>query len=70
MKLIIRIDDVGYTEVHNLGSWKAIEQGIATSADVMLDTPGTEDALRRLRDYPWISVGWHSHFWGIYRAGH
>ena len=64
MKLIIRIDDVGYTPVHNLGSWRAIEEGIATSADVMLDTPGTEEALLRLRSYPWISVGWHTHFWG------
>lgn len=64
MKLIVRVDDVGYTSIHNLGTWKTIEEGIATSADVMLDTPGTEDALRRLRDYPWISVGWHSHLWG------
>ena len=30
----------------------------------MLDTPGTVDALQRLRDYPWLSVGWHTHFWG------
>lgn len=64
MKLIIRADDVGYTKVHNFGTWKVIEEGIATSADVMLDTPGTEDALERLRDYPWISIGWHPHFWG------
>jgi predicted glycoside hydrolase/deacetylase ChbG (UPF0249 family) len=35
-----------------------------THADVMLDSPGTEDALRRLRELPWISVGWHIHFWG------
>ena len=64
MKLIIRVDDVGYTPVHNLGTWKAIEEGIATSADVMLDTPGTEDALQKLKEYPWISIGWHAHFWG------
>ncbi|MBO5998564.1 MAG: ChbG/HpnK family deacetylase, partial [Lachnospiraceae bacterium] len=64
MKLIVRADDVGYTKVHNLGTWKAIEEGIATCADVMLDTPGTEDALEHLRDIPWISIGWHAHFWG------
>lgn len=64
MKLIIRVDDVGYTNVHNIGTYKTIEQGIATAADVMLDTPGTEDALHQLKKYPWISVGWHSHFWG------
>ena len=64
MRLIIRADDVGYTNVHNLGTWKVIEQGIATAADLMLDTPGAEDAMTRLKSYPWISVGWHTHFWG------
>ncbi len=64
MKLVIRADDVGYTDVCNIGTFKTLEQGISTSADVMLDTPGTEDALLRLGEMPWISVGWHTHFWG------
>ena len=64
MKLIIRADDVGYSQVCNIGAFKTIEEGVVTSADVMLDCPGTEDALRRLKDLPWISVGWHDHFWG------
>lgn len=64
MKLVIRADDVGYTDVCNIGAFESIDNGVVTSADVMLDCPGTEDALRRLRDYPWISVGWHAHFWG------
>lgn len=64
MQLIVRADDVGYTDVCNIGAFEAIENGIVTSADVMLDCPGTEDALRRLKNYPWISVGWHAHFWG------
>lgn len=64
MKLVVRIDDIGYTDINNMGSFLAIEKGIATAADVMLDTPGTEDALCRLKECPWISVGWHTHFWG------
>lgn len=64
MKLIMRIDDVGYSHIHNLGSFDAIDRGIATSADVMMDCPGTVEALEFLRDRPWISVGWHAHFWG------
>jgi predicted glycoside hydrolase/deacetylase ChbG (UPF0249 family) len=64
MKMIIRADDVGYSDVFNMGTFKTIEQGVVTSADVMLDTPGTVDALHRLRDLPWISIGWHVHFWG------
>ena len=63
-KLIIRADDMGYSLVSNIGAFRTIEEGIVTSADVMLDCPGTEDALTRLRYMPWISVGWHDHFWG------
>ena len=64
MNLIIRADDVGYTDVCNIGAFETMENGVVTSADVMLDCPGTEDALRRLKELPWISVGWHTHFWG------
>lgn len=64
MKVIFRADDVGYTNVHNLGTWKAIEEGVITSCDLMLDTPGFEDACAYLRERPWISIGWHTHFWG------
>ena len=64
-KMIIRADDVGYTLVNNIGAFEAIsDNGTFTAADVMLECPGTEDALNRLKDMPWISVGWHSHFWG------
>lgn len=64
-KLIIRADDVGYTFVNNIGAFETMsDNGVVTAADVMLECPGTVDALERLRDLPWISVGWHSHFWG------
>ena len=64
MKLIVRADDVGYTVIHNEGTFRTLEHGITTSCDLMLDTPGFADACRRLRDYPWISIGWHTHFGG------
>jgi predicted glycoside hydrolase/deacetylase ChbG (UPF0249 family) len=63
-KMIIRNDDVGFSDVYNIGTFETIEHGLATSADIMLDSPGTEDALRRLKAFPWISVGWHTHMWG------
>jgi len=63
-RMIIRADDVGFTTVCNLGTFEAIRNGVVTAADVMLDCPGTEDALLRLRELPWISVGWHMHMWG------
>ena len=64
MRMIIRADDVGFSNVCNIGTFETFDRGLSTSADTMLDCPGTEDALRRLRDYPWISVGWHAHMWG------
>lgn len=64
MKLIVRGDDYGYTDIYNLGMIKAIEEGIVTSVDLMLDTPGSIDAMEKIKAYPWISVGWHAHFWG------
>lgn len=63
MKLVIRADDIGYTNIYN-ANFAVFEQGIATSADVMADTPGSVDAMRRLRQLPWISTGWHTHMWG------
>lgn len=62
--MIVRIDDVGYTPVNNIGLFRVFDQGVGTSADVMLDTPGTKEALELLRGYSWLSIGWHTHFWG------
>jgi chitin disaccharide deacetylase len=63
-KMIFRADDIGYTKVCNIGAFETIERGVVTAAEVMLDTPGTEDALERLKSFPWVSLGWHTHFWG------
>lgn len=63
-RMIVRVDDVGMSKVCNIGTFEAIRHGIPSSADVMLDSPGTEDALERLRALPWITVGWHTHMWG------
>lgn len=64
MKLVFRADDFGYTDASNIGTMKAIDEGVVTCVELMLDTPGSDDALERIRNYPWISVNWHTHFWG------
>lgn len=65
MRLIMRADDVGYSDVANIGTFKTIDEGVITSADVMLDCPGAPDALKKLRERPWIGLGWHAaHCWG------
>ena len=63
-KMIIRADDVGHSKVCNIGTFEALDKGPMTAVDIMLDSPGTEDALERLRAYPWLSLGWHMHMWG------
>ncbi len=63
-KMVVRADDIGMSKFCNIGSFEAIENGVVTAADVMLDSPGTEDALERLTKFPWLSVGWHTHMWG------
>ncbi len=62
--MVVRADDVGHSKVYNIGTFEAIENGVVTAVDIMLDSPGTEDALERLKEFPWISIGWHMHMWG------
>jgi predicted glycoside hydrolase/deacetylase ChbG (UPF0249 family) len=63
-KMIIQADDVGFSNVCNIGSFKTMEEGVVTVAAIMLADPGTVDALERLKALPWISVEWHMHMWG------
>ena len=62
-RLLVREDDVGYTLAFDLGAMKAIDEGIVTAADVMLDSPHTVEALKWLKERPWVSIGWHRHLW-------
>lgn len=62
-RLVFRVDDLGYTEAYDLGAVRAFDEGIASSADVMLDSPHTAEILNWLRERPWLSVGWHRHLW-------
>lgn len=42
MKMIIRNDDIGYSEVNDLGMFETLDRGVSTACDVMLESPGTE----------------------------
>ncbi|MCD8021772.1 MAG: ChbG/HpnK family deacetylase [Lachnospiraceae bacterium] len=69
MRIVFRADDIGYSEFSNRGAFKAIDEGVVTHAEIMSDTPGAVDAMEFMRERPWISVGWHAHFWGNPVAG-
>lgn len=62
-RLIYRCDDVGYTKAYDLGIFDVIDAGIGCSADVMFDAMHAEEALKQLKDRPWVSIGWHRHLW-------
>ena len=62
-RLVFRIDDVGYTPAYEMGAFKVFDCGIGSSADVMFDSPNTKEALKLLKDMPWLSIGWHRHLW-------
>lgn len=63
-KLIVRTDDVGYSDVCNIGTFETYVHGYASHCELMLESPGTVDALNRMKEFPWASTGWHPHFWG------
>ncbi len=62
-RLVFRVDDCGYTPIYDLGTQRALTEGVGSSADVMFDSPDTIEMLKWLKDKPWISVGWHRHLW-------
>ena len=64
MNLIVRADDMGYSEAYNLGYLEAIRNGIVTCAELMVDMPGAEQAACMLQEFPWIPVGIHLHLCG------
>lgn len=55
---------MGYSKAMNYGYAEAIQNGIVTSAELMIGMPGTEHAVEILKKYPWIPVGWHIHVFG------
>ena len=64
MRLIMRADDVGYTPVYNMGVFRCVDEGVLTHIELMLDSMGAVDAMEKLRERPWLSVGWHDHWFG------
>ncbi len=63
-RLIYRCDDVGMSETYDIGIFKVIDGGIGCSADVMFDASHAFHALEKIKERPWLSLGWHRHLWG------
>jgi len=68
--LIVNADDFGLSSGVNRGIIKAHEQGIVTSASLMVRMPGAAEAAAYGREHPRLSIGLHFDLgeWS-YRAG-
>jgi predicted glycoside hydrolase/deacetylase ChbG (UPF0249 family) len=60
--LIVNADDFGYGAGVNRGIAQAHDRGVVTSAGLMVNTPGTEQAVRLAAERPRLSLGLHVNF--------
>lgn len=58
-KLIIRADDIGYSEAVNYGIYKSVKDGLVRSAGLMPNMPYAEHGLDLLKDFD-IALGQHT----------
>ncbi|NEA40277.1 polysaccharide deacetylase family protein [Streptomyces sp. SID11385] len=57
--LLVNCDDLGMHPGINAAVVEAIESGIAASCSLMVPCPAAEEAMRSLRERPWIPFGVH-----------
>ncbi len=58
-KLVIRADDIGYSEAVNYGIYKSVKDGLVRSAGLMPNMPYARHGLDLLKDFD-IAVGQHT----------
>lgn len=60
MKLIIKGDDLGWTDGVNAGIEKAARDGILTATGAMPNMAASERGIKLLKQYPHVSIGQHT----------
>lgn len=60
MKLIVRADDLGFTDAVNHGIHASIKKGIVTSTGLMPNMPEAQNGYNLIKKYAHISVGQHT----------
>lgn len=58
-RLIVNADDFGRSHAHNLAVLRAHEQGILTSASLMVNGEAAAEAVEMARQHPRLGVGLH-----------
>lgn len=59
MKVIVNADDFGYSKGQNLGILDCFQEGIVSSASLMVNMPGFEHAISLMKQYSILKVGLH-----------
>ena len=60
--LIINADDFGMSEAVNLGVIKGVQDGVVSSATIMVNMPKAEHAFRLAKEIPDLFIGLHANF--------
>lgn len=58
-KIIINADDFGYSTAVNLGIIESFKKGVLTSATLMANMPGCDEAIELAKENPSFGVGGH-----------
>lgn len=58
-KIIINADDFGYSTAVNLGIIESFRKGVLTSATLMANMPGRDEAIAFAKENPFFGVGGH-----------
>ena len=58
-RIIVNADDLGLSPSVNSAILEVFRAGNLSSATLMVDMPGTHDAVERLREHPGLAVGLH-----------
>ncbi|NND06969.1 MAG: ChbG/HpnK family deacetylase [Saprospiraceae bacterium] len=58
-RLLVRVDDMGFSHAANVACMEAFRNGIAKSVEVMVPGPWFEEAAKMLRTVPAFDVGVH-----------
>src|SRR3954452_16947488 len=67
--LIVNADDLGLSDGVNRGIFCAHENGIVTSASLMVRQPAAKEATRSARRFPDLGIGLHFDLGELYRDG-
>lgn len=63
MDVVFRASDIGFSDIYDMGAFRAIDHGVITSANVMIDGIDAVPALRKLRERPQVSIEWQRNLW-------